>query len=793
MVAPDSAASSNEALELHRRSLTAAAIRRGDVKISEPIPWEDGLNSPLSSGQRKPPNPGGSKTNIAVAQYRPEETGAPKTNVAVGQHKSVESLAHGRNAGEGEEMPKPFEGGPPLRHKRASLSMRGDSEAQEQAKPVQARRESGFTDSPAGSPSQMQSKKKRQSGTIRTVFKRLFSKRDKGRHSGYTEEKKTASPGSRQHGYHGSVSLIVRTQDLQLIRIQDPLPKALNRGVGDIKEPYGDGANNSPIKPLPAPPPGEYPPSTPVQQRLPFPMNVNAPLPESPSPHYTNFNSPLVHRRRATLPSVVISSGDAVAIRELMGWAKPAANLTSPADRNAIHRPPSSLIGVAVTSGANPNRRSRSAGALYDMAREQDPSEQRRRSAEIEHWRQSYVAPDSEVTAPENQPDAVKSSESHADMEHESIISDHHSGTEISAALADAGSSIRDEPVIQAQDFAAPVPPSREGLTGTSEAEATPTVTTSTNQSDALIPGMALNQRLSQIEDNMRTLTSSIQELTGRAHRHTVTLESTPRGSRDRVVEQRQQPPLLEQEEQQVSPGLPANPKDLYPGRALSRHFQQPSPPSSGASIASAKGATHVPSEGYLFSPSTGAPGTNGGRPVTHQQDSHFLSPESLSFSPEPTTPELATRERELHAQYAHYSSDTANIPPSLPSPNIYTHLAPLYSALRYERNQRKTIEARIAQLSQQVSDLMAVTTDMQSTGNPRSTETLTRPETSRFSGYDDSADEAEVREERMEMVTPMEEWPTPTQDWSADAQHAHGHGGSDEAGLGSPIEGEMF
>ena len=218
MVTPDGVSSPSEALD--RRSLTAAAIRRGDVKISEPIPWETELPSSPSSSQRKPPT-----ANIAVAQHRPEEVGAPKTNATVTQRGSDESPTHGRDADEGEDAPKSFEGAPlsqPLRHKTASLSMREDSEVQ------QRKRESGFTESPTDSPNQMQSKKKRRSGTgtIRTVFRRLFSKRERAGASRYIEDKKSASPRTRQHGYHRSVSLAVRAQDLQLIRFPGPSPQS---------------------------------------------------------------------------------------------------------------------------------------------------------------------------------------------------------------------------------------------------------------------------------------------------------------------------------------------------------------------------------------------------------------------------------------------------------------------------------------------------------------------------------------------------------------------------------------
>ncbi len=221
MVTPD-----GEALD--RRSLTAAAIRRGRVKISEPIPWETELHSSPSSSQRKPPT-----ANIAVAQYKPEEVGAPKTNATVTQRRSDDSLTHGKDADEGEEAPKSFEGAPlsqRLRHKTASLSMREDSEVQGQATPLhQRKRESGFTESPTDSPNQMQSKKKRRSGTgtIRTVFRRLFSKRDRASSSRDIEDKKSASPRVRQHGYHRSVSSVVCVQDLQLIRFSRTLSPKL--------------------------------------------------------------------------------------------------------------------------------------------------------------------------------------------------------------------------------------------------------------------------------------------------------------------------------------------------------------------------------------------------------------------------------------------------------------------------------------------------------------------------------------------------------------------------------------
>lgn len=549
---------------------------------------------------------------------------------------------------------------------------------------------------------------------------------------------------------------------------QDPLPKNTER---DTKEQYLHRKDNSPVQHLPAPPAEQYTASTPVPQRLPFPMNVNAPQPESPGEHYTSFNGPYVHRRRATLPSVVVSTQDAATLQKY--WATPDAHLTSPSDRSTSYRTPSPLIGLAVTSGANPNRRSRSTGALYDMAKGSEQAEQRRRSAEIQYWRQSYLGQEPEIVALEQQPEVKEGSERMS--ERGSLISEHHSGTEISAALADAGSSIRNEPAIQSittYDFASSIPPSRETMEPPRDASV------STPEKEEPV---TLDQRLSQLEENMRTLTTSIHDLTGRAHRQTVILESAPRGSRDRMerLSHSQSSPSMQRQPQPTAgPGLSSNPKDVWPAGVPSRRFQQPSPPSSGASHESIQKTAQIPpsESSYLFSPSVGAsPAT--GRPITFQQETHFLSPESINFD---------------DPQYTQYATQRDTIvPASLPSPSIYTHLAPLYSALRYERTQRKTMEVKIAQLTEQVSNLTSIISTLRESGN-NGGQGPSWKQKSRFSGYDDSdiegadqgAEEEGEEGEATPMVTPLEEWATPQHEWQSRAMSAE---------LGSPIEGEMF
>jgi len=510
-------------------------------------------------------------------------------------------------------------------------------------------------------------------------------------------------------------------------------------------------------------------------------MNVNAPQPESPGEHYTSFNSPYVHRRRATLPSVIVSAQDASALQKY--WAADA-HIASPSENSINHRTPSPMIGLALSSGANIKRRSRSAGALYDMAKE-DQVEQRRRSAEIQYWRQSYQPQDPEVVMLEQQPQFKQSLERLS--EQGSIISEHHSGTEISAALADAGSSIRDEPAIQSittYDFAPIVPPSQE-----TEMPTQP-VSDEKDEDESTPPGAALDQRLSQLEEHMRTLTSSIHDLTGRAHRQTVILESAPRRSRDRVerLSHSQSSPAMQRVPEPTSgpglsrpvlsgPVLSVNPPDNWSGRRQSRHFQQPSPPSSGASTASIQKTVRAPSNeaGYLFPSGPGVSPTITSRPITYQQESHFISPESINFE---------------SAEYQQYGSQRDTfIGPSLPSPSIYTHLAPLYSALRYERSQRKAMETKIAQLTEQMTHLAAIVTTMHETSTAAGRAMPAWKQKSRFSGYDDSDNEGggaegEGDQDATPMVTPQEEWATPAQDWPPRSTSAE---------LGSPIEGEMF
>lgn len=122
----------------------------------------------------------------------------------------------------------------------------------------------------------------------------------------------------------------------------------------------------------------------------PFPLQVppyvsntvqeTPPRPERAPPE------PPTRPRRASLPSVILTSQEAEAVN---------AALTGLGLQDAQdHAVEGANIGFAVTSGSNPRRRSRSAGALRDTAKEHRMSpiqwrRWRRRSDEIRYWRES--------------------------------------------------------------------------------------------------------------------------------------------------------------------------------------------------------------------------------------------------------------------------------------------------------------------------------------------------------------------------------------------------------------------
>ena len=103
--------------------------------------------------------------------------------------------------------------------------------------------------------------------------------------------------------------------------------------------------------------------------------------------------------RRATLPSVVITP---IMRDEMLGGLSPGQEEVS------THSMGDDNIGFAITSGSNPKRRSKSVEGLFDSARSHQLSPipgmtVRRRSEEIQYWRNSVISSPSPIISDELQ------------------------------------------------------------------------------------------------------------------------------------------------------------------------------------------------------------------------------------------------------------------------------------------------------------------------------------------------------------------------------------------------------
>lgn len=235
---------------------------------------------------------------------------------------------------------------------------------------------------------------------------------------------------------------------------------------------------------------------------LPFPMNINAPDPSASPSNYLSFETgPRVHRRRATLPSIVLSIDDATALRNI--WSSSDVHPISPSTQSPGQGLPSPEIGMAFTSvkPENPNRRSRSASALRDMSTAQDlKTSPRRLSSEIRYWRTSRV----EMEQLEHDRRVSTSSECRSD-DSSIAASVRISATEVSDAFSDTGSSFHANNA-DAFDFVS---------TGTEPTSADNNVT-------------VVEARLSQLEYNMQHLSLSLQEATQQKALKPFVLEKAP-------------------------------------------------------------------------------------------------------------------------------------------------------------------------------------------------------------------------------------------------------------------------
>jgi hypothetical protein len=165
-----------------RRSTTVAALRRGDIKISEPVPLENSGPSPIWKTSHPPTDSVMGFNTSDGSQFQGDmSSSVPEDGPS---HNSVIA-----------------EDAPPLRHKRSSGFMRDKESLQDQSSAPSSHPRSSTIDSQdMGTPN---SKKKRRSGSLRTAFRRMFSKREK------TAPIRTSPPAKQsRHEYHKSVSVV---------------------------------------------------------------------------------------------------------------------------------------------------------------------------------------------------------------------------------------------------------------------------------------------------------------------------------------------------------------------------------------------------------------------------------------------------------------------------------------------------------------------------------------------------------------------------------------------------------
>jgi hypothetical protein len=364
---------------LQRSSWKAEAIRKGNLKISGPIPITEDM--PLNEEEEKEyaeraAQDGSLQPQDAHEQHRER----PVTPLRPLQPSpSVPDYASALRSNPVAEQPQQEEEVHERQPSRSPPKMRQVNEVQRESivQPNAQPSPTPFRSTPE-STSKAAQKKKRKSG-IRNVFRKMFGRKGRDGIEDLEEE-----PVHRGHSYHKSVSNATTETTTKADKKQDPgmlgssPPRETRSATAGLR--ISDLAVEEPQ------------PIYPLGQHLPYPMNVNAP-PASPPQEYLTFDMQSLDlgRRRATLPTLPSAVVHRHSLDESRGKLPP---WDEKQDEDSV---PSPEIGVAfsspvhaITSKAH-KRRSRSADALHHLFKDRTSIE-RRRSAEIRYWRESYMS-----------------------------------------------------------------------------------------------------------------------------------------------------------------------------------------------------------------------------------------------------------------------------------------------------------------------------------------------------------------------------------------------------------------
>ncbi|MBE7182301.1 MAG: hypothetical protein INR71_14050, partial [Terriglobus roseus] len=445
----------------------------------------------------------------------------------------------------------------------------------------------------------------------------------------------------------------------------------------------------------------EITPQTPLGSHLPFPMNVNAPQDASPrqtfqptSPDSSESPSKDV-RRRATLPSLMLSQGDLAALTSI--WQEDVRDGAADAGRT-----PTPDIGMAITSmgGYASNRRSRSADALKELARAQEQTGQPvgahsragSRAAEIEYWRASYApATRTRNLSPQREsfPEKKKSVESVEGMSMKTTPDPAISGcfNEKRQALG------RQAAVDQRQIYERPSVDSHRDIHSSGQV-------TNGDSSFGSVRGHTRNFSRPAANEVVTPERDGVEDRLSRLEQWVRRLQDVDRQSAIVLGDHSGSPRRVKSFTHNRFDTLPQT-KGASHGPGLPSHTpMEDTPPSSahGLQPKDHNGPSNMPQYGWP------------------QDDARFPTNEINADSPNYLQGSRGTQLSQDQAAgsavggfdfaYQQRPQTSHAVPSSLPSPNMYDHLAPLYAALHYERSKRKEFEVQMAQMQQQLAEL---------------------------------------------------------------------------------------
>lgn len=544
------------------------AIRRGDLKISGPIPIEE--DTPLSDEEERDfavrhgdkrqedafdvPTPSQHTTRQvpnSQATLRPEDgTGeiAMKTASQDQDHARQELELHDHHPAR-----SPLRSPLGMHPTNSYVASQRESVFQPtlHTPPTSFRATPEITSHPNMTTSAK--KQKRKSG-IRGVFRKMFGRKDsRGESQERSQERnveRKGAPARRGHSYHHSVcDDDAPSEEVHANAAQDP--GMLHKSQTAPQQPPTPSAQQ--ISELTV---KELQPPHPLHS-LPYPMNVNAP-PASPPHEYLRFDTqrPDLGARRATLPNLI----GGVAQRHSLD--EPRGRLSTWEERED-ERLPSPGIGIAVSSpphatqpSLKDRRRSRSAGALRELAKARFSDEgSQSRTDVIKNWRESYAS--ASVYSQNTRPQTAKTVQTVRSVhtkgptvQEAELIHEEMSATLVGPDdLTPTESTPRahepitpEQPAPRAQDWETPEHPP---VSAFNFGDLEPSSPHEHSETLAQLEGpplpsrspkrLSVEERVHNLEENMHVLESSLRRISQHSTRQTIILESAPRNLRTRT------------------------------------------------------------------------------------------------------------------------------------------------------------------------------------------------------------------------------------------------------------------